>query len=93
VAVSWEPSKGALSYTAVAQGSGGYASVCNNSDTACLFSDLLCGLNYSITVTASDDRCSSAESSAVKISTPCVPQKVTAKMVCSNDTGVVSWEE
>lgn len=24
---------------------------------------------------------------------PCIPQKVTAEMVCSNDTGVVSWEE
>lgn len=24
---------------------------------------------------------------------PCVPQKVTAEMVCSNNTGVVSWEE
>lgn len=24
---------------------------------------------------------------------PCVPQHVTAEMVCSNDTGVVSWEE
>jgi len=24
---------------------------------------------------------------------PCVPQKVTAEMVCSSDTGVVSWEE
>lgn len=24
---------------------------------------------------------------------PCVPQKVAAKMMCSNNTGVVSWEE
>lgn len=24
---------------------------------------------------------------------PCVPQQVTAQMVCSNDTGLVSWEE
>lgn len=24
---------------------------------------------------------------------PCVPLNVTAEMVCSNDTGVVSWEE
>uniref|UniRef100_A0A3P9CSG3 Fibronectin type III domain containing 7, related sequence 3 n=1 Tax=Maylandia zebra TaxID=106582 RepID=A0A3P9CSG3_9CICH len=80
VAVSWEPSKGALSYTVVAQGRGGYASVCNSNDSTCLLGDVLCGLNYSITVTASDD-------------TPCVPQKVRAEMVCRNDTGVVSWEE
>lgn len=24
---------------------------------------------------------------------PCVPQKVTAEMVCGNDTGLVMWEE
>ncbi|XP_071342815.1 uncharacterized protein [Trachinotus anak] len=94
VAVSWEPSKGATSYTTVAQGNSGYASMCNSSDTTCLFGDLLCGLNYSITVSASDGMCRSAGSSAVEINTlPCVPQRVTAEMICSNDTGVVSWEE
>nr|XP_019965387.1 PREDICTED: uncharacterized protein LOC109644441 [Paralichthys olivaceus] len=94
VAVSWEPSKGASSYTAVAQGNGGYESTCNSNGTTCLFSDLLCGLNYSISVNASDETCSSARSSDVEINTlPCAPQGVTAEMFCSNDTGVVSWEE
>lgn len=69
VAVSWEQSKGALSYTTAAQGNGGYASVCNSNDTTCLFEDLLCGLNYSINVSASDMMCSSAGSSAVEINT------------------------
>ena len=69
VAVSWEPSKGASSYTTVAQGNGGYESTCNSSDTTCLFDGLLCGLNYSITVSASDGTCSSAGSSAVEIDT------------------------
>lgn len=68
VAVSWEPSSGALSYTTVAQGNGGYESTCNSTDTTCLFSELLCGLNYSITVRAADETCDSAESSAVEIS-------------------------
>ncbi|XP_045905931.1 receptor-type tyrosine-protein phosphatase beta [Micropterus dolomieu] len=94
VAVSWEPSKGALSYTTVAQGNGGYASTCNSSQTTCLFDELLCGLNYSITVSASDEKCSSAGSSAVQLNTvPCVPLHVTAAMVCSNNTGIVSWEQ
>uniref|UniRef100_A0A3P8T8Q7 Fibronectin type III domain containing 7, related sequence 3 n=1 Tax=Amphiprion percula TaxID=161767 RepID=A0A3P8T8Q7_AMPPE len=66
---------------------------CNSSETTCLFHDLLCGLNYSITVSASNGMCSSAESSAVDIDTPCVPQNVTAEMMCSSDTGVVSWEQ
>ncbi len=69
VAVSWEPSKGALSYTTVALGNGGYASACNSTDTTCLFNDLLCGLNYSITVSAADEMCSSAGSSAVELNT------------------------
>ncbi|XP_074491158.1 uncharacterized protein fndc7b [Sebastes fasciatus] len=94
VAVSWEPSKGAMWYTTVAQGNGGYASVCVSNESTCLLDDLMCGHNYSITVSASDKTCSSAESSAVEINTvACVPQNVTAEMVCSNDTGVVSWEE
>ena len=125
VAVSWEPSKGASSYTTIAQGNGGYESTCNSSTTTCMFDDLLCGLNYSITVSASDDTCSSAKSSPLVINTGripvimnvilnlflymsmfilvcvcvcvcvvrCIPQNVKAEMVCSNDTGVVSWEE
>ncbi|XP_008292889.1 uncharacterized protein fndc7b [Stegastes partitus] len=94
VAVSWERSKGASSYTSFAQGMAGYASTHNSNETTSLFNDLLCGHNYSITVSASNGICSSAESSAVDIDTvPCVPQNVTAKMMCSSDTGMVSWEE
>lgn len=69
VSVSWESSKGASNYTTIAQGNGGYAAACNSSDTTCLFNDLLCGLNYSITVSATDGTCSSAESSAVELNT------------------------
>lgn len=69
VAVSWEPSKGAMWYTTVAQGNGGYASVCVSNESTCLLDDLMCGHNYSITVSASDKTCSSAESSAVEINT------------------------
>ncbi|XP_047231360.1 uncharacterized protein LOC124874162 [Girardinichthys multiradiatus] len=94
VMVSWQQSKGALSYSTVAQGSGGYASVCNSTTTTCLLDNVLCGQNYSITVIASDHMCSSDESSSVEINTvPCVPQKVSAEMVCSSNIGVVSWEE
>ncbi|XP_041862145.1 fibronectin-like [Melanotaenia boesemani] len=94
VIVTWEPSKGALSYTTIAQGRGGYASTCNSNETTCLLNNLLCGHNYSVTVSASDDKCKSAGSAVVALNTaPCVPQRVTADMVCSNDTGVVSWEE
>lgn len=69
VAVSWEPSKGASSYTTVARGNAGYASTCNGSETTSLLKDLLCGHNYSITVSASDETCSSAGSFAVELNT------------------------
>uniref|UniRef100_A0A672I5S4 Fibronectin type-III domain-containing protein n=1 Tax=Salarias fasciatus TaxID=181472 RepID=A0A672I5S4_SALFA len=91
VAVSWEPSKGASSYTAVAQGSGGYESVCNSNQTTCLFSDLMCGHNYTITVSGLDDACSSAESDAVDI-IPCKPTSVKASLRCSSNAAAVTWE-
>ncbi len=69
VDVSWQPSKGAFSYTAVAQGSGGFASSCNSSSTTCAFSNLLCGLTYSIIVTASDHVCTSSPSHNVQLDT------------------------
>lgn len=68
VTVSWEPSLGAIVYDVFAQGNAGYASTCNSTETTCTFQDLLCGLTYSITVSASDDTCISGSSSAVEIS-------------------------
>ncbi|KAK2835181.1 hypothetical protein Q5P01_015665 [Channa striata] len=94
VSVSWEPSPGSLSYTTIAHGNGRYASTCKSNETTCLFNNLLCSLNYYITVHGSDNTCSSAESSVVKISTlPCVPQKPRAQTVCSNASAVVSWDK
>lgn len=69
VAVSWEPSNGATSYTAMAEGGAGYTSLCNSSSTVCVFSDLLCGLSYSISVLASDSTCSSPYSSSIQVDT------------------------
>nr|XP_015211037.1 PREDICTED: uncharacterized protein LOC102685057 [Lepisosteus oculatus] len=93
VSMSWEHSEGAVSYTAVALGSGGYSAQCYTSGTTCQFTDLLCGLSYSLSVTASHDTCSSSESHTVTLSTvPCVPQNVTAQLQCANNTGWVFWE-
>ncbi|KAL1249579.1 hypothetical protein QQF64_020584 [Cirrhinus molitorella] len=94
VDVSWQPSKGAFSYTAVAQGSGGFESSCNSSSTTCKFSNLLCGLTYSISVTGSDNVCSSTPSHSVQLDTvPCEPHGIVAQMECVSHTGVVSWEQ
>ncbi|KAJ8357216.1 hypothetical protein SKAU_G00200100 [Synaphobranchus kaupii] len=92
--VSWEHSYGATTYTAVAQGNGGYASSCNTSGTVCQFTDLLCGMTYGFTVRASDDDCTSTESSPVYQDTIlCEPQNVSAQLDCSSNVGLVMWEQ
>ncbi|XP_051946726.1 fibronectin type III domain-containing protein 7-like [Xyrauchen texanus] len=91
--VSWHPSKGAVFYTAVAQGYGGFASSCNSNSSTCKFTKLLCGLTYSISVTASNNVCTSDNSYSIWLDTvPCEPQGIIAKMECGSHTGVVSWE-
>ncbi|XP_058265731.1 uncharacterized protein LOC131365857 [Hemibagrus wyckioides] len=93
ITVSWQPSSGATSYRALAQGSGGYPSSCNSNSTTCVFTGLLCGLNYNFTVSASDSICTSIYSSSVQLNTvPCKPQRLSALMDCWTSTGLVSWE-
>ncbi|XP_056598960.1 fibronectin type III domain-containing protein 7-like [Triplophysa dalaica] len=93
VSMSWNQSVGAVSYSAVAQGDAGYASVCNSTGTACVFSDLLCGMNYSLSVSASDGTCVTAPSQPLVLSTvPCKAQNVSVQMSCSANTAVVTWE-
>ncbi|XP_062308247.1 uncharacterized protein LOC134012721 [Osmerus eperlanus] len=93
VSVSWEPSNGATLYTAVASGSGGNKLSCDTIDTVCIFANQQCSGSYNITVSASDHACASANSTATHVNTvPCKPQNVTAKMECTNNTGLVSWE-
>ncbi|XP_016396758.1 fibronectin-like [Sinocyclocheilus rhinocerous] len=93
LSVSWDPSVGAISYAAVAQTSGGYTSVCNSTGTACVFSDLLCGMNYSLAVSATDGTCNTAQSQPVVLSTvSCKPQNASAQLNCDTNSAVVSWE-
>ncbi|KAL2090270.1 hypothetical protein ACEWY4_014958 [Coilia grayii] len=95
VSVSWEPSDGASNYTVVADAGVGYASECtSDGDTVCEFSDLLCGMTYSITVSASDGTCSSLFSSSIQIDTvPCGPQNASVYVDCSDGQATVSWQE
>ncbi|XP_053096527.1 uncharacterized protein LOC113530559 [Pangasianodon hypophthalmus] len=92
VTMTWQPSSGATSYRALAQGSGGYSSSCNSNSTTCVFTGLLCGLNYSFTVSASDSTCTSANSSSVQLKTvPCAPTGVQASLLCSSNSAAVTW--
>ncbi|XP_051515678.1 uncharacterized protein LOC127418869 [Myxocyprinus asiaticus] len=93
VDVSWRPSKGAVFYTAFAEGNGGFASSCNSNSSTCEFTQLLCGLSYSISVTASNHACTSDHSHSISLDTvPCEPQGIIAQIECRSHTGVVSWE-
>ncbi|XP_060750588.1 fibronectin type III domain-containing protein 7-like [Tachysurus vachellii] len=93
VTMTWQPSSGATFYRALAQGSGGFPSSCNSNSTTCVFTGLLCGLNYSFTVSASDSTCTSLYSNSVQLNTvPCKPQFLSALMDCWTGTGLVSWE-
>ncbi|KAK1803500.1 hypothetical protein P4O66_020926, partial [Electrophorus voltai] len=94
VTVSWWPSPGATSYTAVAHGRGGFPTSCTSNGTACVFAHLLCGLAYDFAVAATaSNACSSGYGHSVALTTiPCQPQNVSAQMDCGNSTGMVSWE-
>ncbi|KAG2461556.1 FNDC7 protein, partial [Polypterus senegalus] len=93
VTVSWEESSGATFYTVMAHGSRGYLTTCNATGTECQLTDLLCSHSYNITVTATDDMCTSLESHPVTLDTAlCAPQNVEAFLECSSNTAYVSWE-
>ncbi|XP_028988094.1 mucin-4-like [Betta splendens] len=90
--VSWEPSNGAKTYTALATGLDGRGRECTSNTTSCSWSDLHCGEQYSVVVTADNGNCSSLASNASTIyMMPCVPMNVTVTMDCASDTAVVSW--
>lgn len=69
VAVTWDASRGAKIYTAIAIGNSGHRTECTSNDTTCSLEDLLCGQTYSLSVLAVDDACSSTESSMVTLQT------------------------
>jgi len=69
VAVSWEASHGAVLYNVVAHGNGGYSMMQDTNATTSVFDALPCGLNYTITVRAMNEACSSAESAPVQVHT------------------------
>ncbi|GCB65250.1 hypothetical protein scyTo_0007677 [Scyliorhinus torazame] len=91
--VSWDNSRGALLYTAFAEGPDGNITPCSTSETSCRTPELLCGQLYSVYVTASDSTCNQSQSSMVEIQTaPCSSQIVSAYLECATDTVSVLWE-
>ncbi|XP_038649438.1 receptor-type tyrosine-protein phosphatase beta-like [Scyliorhinus canicula] len=91
--VSWDSSAGALWYIATAVGGDGLTRTCHTRQADCEIKDLLCGQEYSIMVTAFNERCHSNQSSAVNLErAPCPPQ-ISAYPKCQFNSLSVSWAQ
>lgn len=62
ITVSWQPSKGAISYMAVAENAQGLKWSCNTTGTTCQIPNLPCGQDYNIYVSGIDWNCIGAKS-------------------------------
>ncbi|XP_064190128.1 uncharacterized protein LOC135254105 [Anguilla rostrata] len=91
--VSWMPSDGAESYTAVAVGQDSHTHMCTTNATTCTWTDLHCGDLYSVHVIANDNLCNSLPSNGTVIHmAPCVPQNLVSTLVCDLRVGTLTWE-
>ncbi|KAJ1170951.1 hypothetical protein NDU88_002822 [Pleurodeles waltl] len=91
VSVQWEAGDGADEYTATAS-TAEHSASCTTASTSCDVQDLLCGKEYTITVTGFSGICNSTVSSAVFQKTvPCVPASLEAYASYSTSSIIVSW--
>nr|XP_023660253.1 fibronectin type III domain-containing protein 7-like [Paramormyrops kingsleyae] len=92
--VEWRNSRGAELYVANAEDSQGQVAYCNggNGVSGCSVPGLQCSLQYTFTVTASNQQCTSAPSNAMQLqSAPCPPEYVSMDVDCRNGTMTASW--
>ncbi|XP_061587413.1 fibronectin type III domain-containing protein 7-like [Cololabis saira] len=90
--VSWFASRGATEYwvTAISSHSN---DTCKTSDSSCRLSSLTCGTSYTVQVVAMDGNCSSMPSQPLEVkSGPCPPQNVSARLSCSANDLMISWD-
>lgn len=67
--VTWDSARGASRYIVQGNSTLGNHSTCTNTDTTCSFANLECGQNYTITVTAEDNNCTSLTSAPINVTT------------------------
>ncbi|XP_069497964.1 serine-rich adhesin for platelets-like [Ambystoma mexicanum] len=90
--VLWDAAAGALSYTATASGPGGTMHTCNTSSLTCDLSGLLCGRNYSVSVTAVGSSYTGPPSNTVQLqNVPCSPGNVQTLLDCDTNTATMQW--
>ncbi|CAL8306274.1 unnamed protein product [Lota lota] len=89
--LSWDESRGRDTFYASVR-AGDHTDSCATAETHCSVLSLLCGRLYDVSVDAVAPHCNSSQSGGAQIQTaPCAPQNISASLVCSGNTGQVSW--
>ncbi|KAI4885449.1 hypothetical protein NFI96_001413 [Prochilodus magdalenae] len=92
VTVSWSPSMGARLYTATLRDGDGLSGTCQSNEVQCNATGLRCGQMYHVSVTASNDQCTSTPSTSTDVhSVPCAPSSISAVLNCTTDVAEVMW--
>ncbi|KAM9458117.1 fibronectin type III domain-containing protein 7-like [Salvelinus alpinus] len=90
--VSWTASPVAETYLVIATGGNGDVRSCNTTANNCSLSALQCGQQYSVSVTASHENCSSMARQNVTFNTvPCQPDGLSVLVQCVNQSALLSW--
>ncbi|XP_041446990.1 fibronectin type III domain-containing protein 7-like [Xenopus laevis] len=91
VVLTWNSVPGALNYTTEVAGGGLEKHICHTLNTSCSMTDLLCGHQYSMLVTAFGQQCSNVSDTHRFQTAPCVPQNVVTNLDCANNVATISW--
>ncbi|XP_041447435.1 tenascin-N-like [Xenopus laevis] len=91
VVLTWNSVPGALNYTTEIAGGGIERHICTTINTSCSMTDLLCGHQYSMIVTAAGKQCNNVSDTHQFQTAPCVPQNVLASLDCTSNVVTVSW--
>uniref|UniRef100_A0A3B4UWS1 Fibronectin type-III domain-containing protein n=1 Tax=Seriola dumerili TaxID=41447 RepID=A0A3B4UWS1_SERDU len=90
--VKWNQSSTTQNYTVKATSASGVNSTCDSTEGSCSFLALSCGQRYTFTVMGHTNVCMSEISTPIeKITAPCPPTSVSAKLNCTTRNTLVSW--
>ncbi|XP_069792406.1 fibronectin type III domain-containing protein 7-like [Narcine bancroftii] len=92
--VLWSHTRGAVSYSATAEGSDGHTVSCETSKRECQITELHCGQMYHLTLTALDGMCDNSQSPLFVFNTaPCAPEHISTHLNCDTRSTSVTWEK
>uniref|UniRef100_A0A3Q3FJ84 Fibronectin type III domain containing 7b n=1 Tax=Labrus bergylta TaxID=56723 RepID=A0A3Q3FJ84_9LABR len=91
ILVEWDMTEDTPVFVVTAEGHDQSYISCNSSSHSCELQDAKCGMQYSVIVSTSSDKCSSLRSPTKKIKTPCVPSNVTVVPTCEEHGATVTW--